>query len=99
MVPTYSRVLNAIEKVPWDLVKEYWGIRKSLQDLIESKERNKAQLAKIRTTANWKWGFKKDPQNSNKEDKEEDGDKKGSEEELKENQKEMLKRTLLLASC
>ena len=35
MNPTYGRVLSAIEKALQELVEEYWGIRKSLQDLME----------------------------------------------------------------
>ena len=30
MIPTYGVVLSAIEKVLWELVEEYWGIKKSL---------------------------------------------------------------------
>ena len=30
MIPTYSRVLNIIEKALQELVKEYQGVRKSL---------------------------------------------------------------------
>ena len=40
MIPTYSRVLSAIKKALQELVEEYWGIKKSLQDLIEGQERN-----------------------------------------------------------
>ena len=47
MIPTYGRVLSAIEKVLQELVKEYWGVRKSLQNLVESQERNMAQLERI----------------------------------------------------
>ena len=36
MIPTYLRVLNAIEKALWELIEEYQGVRKSLQDLVES---------------------------------------------------------------
>ena len=35
MIPTYSRVLSAIEKVLWEPVEEYRGVWKSLQDLVE----------------------------------------------------------------
>ena len=30
MIPTYGRVLNTIEKALQNLIKEYWGIGKSL---------------------------------------------------------------------
>ena len=46
IIPTYDRVLSAIEKA---LIEEYWGIRKFLQNLVEGQERNMAQLARIGT--------------------------------------------------
>ena len=30
MIPTYGRVLSAIEKVLWELVEEYQGVGRSL---------------------------------------------------------------------
>jgi len=54
MIPTYDRVLSAIEKALWDLVKEYWDIRKSLQNLVEGQERNTAQLARIGAMVDWR---------------------------------------------
>jgi len=50
MIPTYGRVLSAIEKALQELVKEYQGVRRSLQDLVEGQERNTAQLERIRAT-------------------------------------------------
>ena len=35
MIPTYSGVLSAIEKALWELVEEYQGVGKSLQNLVE----------------------------------------------------------------
>jgi len=35
MIPTYGKILSIIEKVLWNLVEEYQGIGKSLQDLVE----------------------------------------------------------------
>jgi len=35
MIPTYGRVLSAIEKTLQKLVEEYQGVGKSLQDLVE----------------------------------------------------------------
>jgi len=35
MIPTYGGVLNAIEKVLWELVEEYQRVRRSFQDLME----------------------------------------------------------------
>ena len=47
MIPTYGRVLNAIEKALQELVEEYQGVGKSLWDLVEGQERNIAQLERI----------------------------------------------------
>jgi len=30
MIPTYGRILSAIEKVLQELVEEYWGVERSL---------------------------------------------------------------------
>ena len=35
MIPTYGRVLSTIKKALWELVEEYQGVGKSLQDLME----------------------------------------------------------------
>jgi len=35
MIPIYGRVLSVNEKALWDLVEKYWGIGKSLQNLVE----------------------------------------------------------------
>ena len=40
-------VLSAIEKALRELVEEYWGVGKSLRDLVEGQERNTAQLERI----------------------------------------------------
>ena len=42
MIPTYGRVLSAIEKVLCELMEKYQGVRKSLRNLVESQERNMA---------------------------------------------------------
>ena len=42
MIPTYSKVLSAIEKALWELMEEYRGVRESLRDLVEGQERNTA---------------------------------------------------------
>jgi len=44
MIPTYGGVLSAIEKALRELVKKYWGVGKSLWNLVEGQERNMAQL-------------------------------------------------------
>ena len=35
MISTYDRVLSAIKKAHWNLIKEYQDIGKSLYDLVE----------------------------------------------------------------
>jgi len=47
MIPTYGGVLSTIKKALQELMEEYRGVRKSLQDLIEGQERNTAQLERI----------------------------------------------------
>jgi len=47
MILTYNRVLSAIEKTLQELMEEYRGVRKSLQDLVEGQKRNMAQLERI----------------------------------------------------
>ena len=50
MILTYGGVLSAIEKALQELVEEYQGVRKSLQNLVESQERNMVQLERIGAT-------------------------------------------------
>jgi len=57
MIPTYSEVLSAIEKVLWELIEEYQGVGKSLWDLVKGQERNMAQLERIGATMEWRWGL------------------------------------------
>jgi len=56
MIPTYGRVLSAIEKALQELVEEYQGVGKSLQNLVEGQERNMAQLERIGATMEQRWG-------------------------------------------
>ena len=35
MISTYGRILSAIEKALQELIEEYWGVEKSLWDLME----------------------------------------------------------------
>ena len=42
MIPTYGRVISAIEEALHELIEEYQGVRKFLQDLVEGQERNTA---------------------------------------------------------
>ena len=57
MIPTYGRVLSAIEKALWKLVEEYRGVGKSLWDLVEGQERNMAQLERIGAAMERRWGL------------------------------------------
>ena len=74
MIPTYGKILSVIEEILWDLVEEYQGIGKSLQDLVEGQKRNTAQLVRIEAVVEQKWSFKEDTQDSNEKNKEKDGD-------------------------
>jgi len=47
-------MLSTIKNALWKLIKEYWGIRQSLWDLVEGQERNTVQLARIRAIVNAK---------------------------------------------
>ena len=82
MIPTYDGVLSAIEKTLWKLVEEYRGVRKSLRDLIKGQERNMAQLERIGTTMEWRWGSEEE--NGKKENRD---DERGSENGSRESQK------------
>ena len=73
MIPTYGRVLSAIEKALRKLVEEYQGVRKSLQDLVEGQERNMAQLERIGAAMEWRWGLEEESGNRDEEERSEDG--------------------------
>ena len=91
MIPTYGRVLSIIEKALQDLVKEYWGVGKSFWDLVKGQERNTAQLERIRTAMEWRWGLEE--KNGKKENRDDEGDSKDGPRESQE------ERTLLSTSC
>jgi len=57
MIPTYGRVLSAIEKALQKLVEEYQEVRKSLRDLVEGQEKNTAQLERIGAAMERRWGL------------------------------------------
>ena len=76
MIPTYGGVLSAIKKALWKLVEEYWGVGKSLWDLVEGLER-------IGAAMEWRWSSEGESK------KEENGDDmKGSEDGSGESQEE-----------
>ena len=75
MIPTYGRVLSAIKKALWKLVKEYWEVGKSLQDLVEGQERNTAQLERIGAMMEQRWGLEEESGKENRD--EEEGSKDG----------------------
>ena len=79
MIPTYGEVLSAIEKTLQELMEEYQGVKRSLQDLIENQKRNTAQLVRIGAMMEQRWCLKKDSQSSNKKDKEDRDKEEGSE--------------------
>jgi len=54
MISTYGRVLSTIKKTLWELIEEYQGVEKSLQDLVEGQERNIAQLERIGAMIEWR---------------------------------------------
>jgi len=54
MIPTYGRVLSAIEKTLWELVEKYQEVGKSFWDLMEGQERNMAQLERIGAAMEWR---------------------------------------------
>jgi len=81
MILTYGGVLSAIEKALWELVEEYRGVGKFLQDLVEGQERNTAQLERIGAAMERRWG-------SEGESGKESGDEEeGSEDGPRESQK------------
>ena len=91
MIPTYSGVLSAIEKALWELVEEYQGVGKSLQNLVKSQKRNMAQLERIGAAMEQRWNLEREV------GKEENGDDaEGSEDGPGESQEV---ETLLSASC
>ena len=76
MIPTYGRVLSAIEKALRKLVEEYQGVRKSLQDLVEGQERSTAQLERIGAAMERRWGSEEESgkeENGDEEEGSEDG--------------------------
>ena len=83
MIPTYSRVLSTIEKVLWELVEEYRGVRKSLWDLVEGQERNTAQLERIGAAMERRWGSEEESKKEENRD-----DVEGSEDGPRESQEE-----------
>jgi len=91
MIPTYGRVLSAIEKALQKLMEEYQGVGKSLWDLVEGQERNTAQLERIGAAMERRWGSEEE---SGKEENRDDVE--GSKDGPRESQEEG---TLSSASC
>jgi len=83
MIPTYGGVLSAIKKALRKLVEEYRGVGKSLWDLVESQERNMAQLERIGAAMEQRWELE------GESGKEENGDDaEGSKDGPRESQEE-----------
>jgi len=57
MISTYGGVLSIIETALQELMEEYQGVRKSLQDLVEGQKRNIVQLERIGAVIEQRWGF------------------------------------------
>jgi len=70
MIPTYGGVLSAIEKALQELVEEYRGVGKSLQDLVEGQERNTAQLERIGAAMERRWGLEEESRKENGDEEE-----------------------------
>jgi len=84
IIPTYGRVLSVIKKVLQELMKEYQGVGKSLQNLVEGQERIGAAIEQ-------RWS------SEGEDGKEESGDDdEGSKDSPGESQE---KGTLLSISC
>ena len=75
MISTYGGVLSAIEKALWELMEEYRGVGKSLQDLVNGQERNMAQLERIRAAMEQRWDLEEESGKENRD--EEEGSKDG----------------------
>ena len=82
MISTYGGVLSAIEKAFWELMEEYWGVRKSLWNLVKGQKRNIAQLERTGAVLEWRWSL----EGENEKEKSGDGEKR-SKDGPKENQK------------
>ena len=82
MIPTYGRVLSAIEKALQELIEEYRGVGKSLWDLVEGQERNTAQLERIEAVIEQRWGSEEESgkENGDEEEGSEDGPGESQEE-------------------
>ena len=74
MIPTYNGVLSTIKKVLWELMEKYWGVWKSLQDLVKDQERNTAQLERIGAAMEQRWSLEEN--NRKKENGDDEGDSK-----------------------
>ena len=84
MIPTYGKVLSAIEKTLRELVEEYRGVGRSLQNLVEGQERNTAQLERIGAAMEWRWsseGAVKKEESRDDAERSEDGPRESQEEE------------------
>ena len=63
-------------------MKEYQGVGKSLQDLVEGQERNMAQLERIGAMMEWRWSSERESgkeENRDEEEGSEDGPRESQE--------------------
>ena len=81
MIPTYGRVLSAIEKALQGLIEKYQEVRRSLQYLVEDWKRNTVQLERIGATMEWRWSL--EGENRKEESR---GEEEGSKDSPRESQ-------------
>jgi len=63
-------------------MEEYQGARRSLRDLVESQERNMAQLERIGAAMKWRWGLGgENGKKESRDDEERSGDGLGESQE------------------
>ena len=85
MISIYGEVLSTIEKTLQELMEEYQGVGKFLQDLVEGQKRNMVQLERIRAVIEWRWGLEEENEKEESED-----EKKGSKDSPRESWEEKI---------
>ena len=85
MISIYGKVLSTIEKTLQELMEEYQGVGKFLQDLVEGQKRNMVQLERIRAVIEQRWGLEEE--NEKEESKDEE---KGSKDSPRESWEEKI---------
>ena len=70
MISIYGKVLSTIEKTLQELMEEYQGVGKFLQDLVEGQKRNMVQLERIRAVIEQRWGLEEENEKEESKDEE-----------------------------